>query len=272
MKTPIVIDACTLINLLRIDEDDYFLYKHLTSLNIHIAEIVYNEFKANLFKNVLDDTDKERLSVILSLPGFYKHNDKDIQSNIGEDWVIKIIKYVGHSKLLNGEFLSTLLALGLSREMDEKVFFYTDDFPAKAEFNKFFHIQQIGSIEDSVDLLLMLYWLEEDFSIQLLKRKLFDLKSEYNKVVVNFIKHIAIIKKKYGPKQLIRKKLECLEYSFYSNNLNEFDKLIDEIRRTNDKDIKDYISAFPNMPKRTKIAIKVDSVLEELKEIDIFKT
>lgn len=271
METPIVIDACTLINLLRIDEDDNFLYKHLKSLNIHIAEIVYDEFTANLFKNALDDADKERLSAILSLPGFCRHKNEDIQNNIGKEWVEKIISYVSYSKKLNGELLSSLLALGLSREMDVKVFFYTDDYPAKDVFDDFFHIQQIGSIEDSVDLLLMLYWIEEEFSIQMLKRKLFDLRTEYNKATDNFIRKIKVIKHRYRPKQLIWKTLECIENAYYNNKKEELAEYLDEIRRTKDKEIKDCLSVIPNITKQTKIGIKIDRVLKELNKIDIFK-
>ena len=47
MKTrPIIIDACTLINLIRIDEDD-MLYNYLLTFNIKIAECVYKEIKNN---------------------------------------------------------------------------------------------------------------------------------------------------------------------------------------------------------------------------------
>ncbi len=271
MNTPIVIDACTLINLLRIDEDNNFLYKRLTSLDIHISETVYNEFKANLFKNAIDDADKERLSVIFSLPGFDHHKDDDIKKNLGKNWVDKIVSYVGHTKKANGELFSSLLALSLSRENDVKICFYTDDFPAKDEFKDFFYIQQIGSIEDSVDLLLMLYWTEDDFSMQMLKRNLYNLKSEYNKVVVNFVNKIIALKTKYGKKQLIRKKLDSIVNAFYSNNMNEFGKYVDDIRKTKDRDIKECLSAFPNLPKQPKIAQKVDYVLKELDKIDIFK-
>lgn len=273
MNTPIVIDACTLINLLRIDEDDNFLYKQLASLDTHIAETVYNEFKTNLFKNALDYGDQERLNAILSLPDFEYHKDEDIKRNLGNDWVEKIISYVGHSKKLNGELYSSLLSLGLSREKEVKICFYTDDFPAKEEFTYFFSIQQIGSIEDSVDLLLMLYWAraEEYFSIQRLKRNLFDLKSEYNKVIVSFIKKISDIKSRYGQKQSIRKKLECIENAFYSNNMDEFYMHVDEIRKTGDKDIKKCLSEFPSFPKQPILARKVDFVLGELDKITIFK-
>jgi len=271
MKTPIVIDACTLINLLRIDEDDNFLYKHLTSLDIHISETVYNEFKTNLFKNAIDDTDKERLSVIFSLPDFNHHKDDDIKRDLGKNWVEKIVSYVGHTKKANGELFSSLLALSLSRENDMKICFYTDDFPAKDEFRDFFYIQQIGSIEDSVDLLLMLYWTEEDFPMQKLKKNLYDLKSEYNKVVVNFVNKIDALKSKYEQKQLIRKKLDCIINAFYSNNMKEFEKHVDDIRKVKDKDIKECLSAFPYLPEQPQIAQKVDYVLKELKKNEIFK-
>ena len=271
MKTPIVIDACTLINLLRIDEDDNYLYKHLMSLDIHISETVYNEFKANLFKNAIDDTDKERLKDIIFLPSFDHHKDEDIKRNLGNKWVEKIVSYVGHTKQQNGELLSSLLALGLSREKGERICFITDDYPAKDEFNKFFSIQQIGSIEDSVDLLLMLYWTEEDFSMQMLKRNLYDLRAEYYKVIDNFVKKIDALRSQYGQKPLIRKKLDSIVNAFYSKNMNEFGNYVDDIRKVKEKDINRCLSVFPNLPKQPKIAQKVDYVLKELEKIDVFK-
>lgn len=39
-KCPIVVDACTVINLLRIDDDDDFLYKQLKTLDVHFAKEV----------------------------------------------------------------------------------------------------------------------------------------------------------------------------------------------------------------------------------------
>ena len=43
-KRPFILDACTLINIFRIDEDE-ILYSHLQSYNIKIAEIVLDEVK-----------------------------------------------------------------------------------------------------------------------------------------------------------------------------------------------------------------------------------
>ena len=49
-KRPFILDACTLINIFRIDEDE-ILYSHLQSYNIKIAEIVLDEVKKNIYKN-----------------------------------------------------------------------------------------------------------------------------------------------------------------------------------------------------------------------------
>ena len=50
-KRPFILDACTLINIFRIDEDE-ILYSHLQSYNIKIAEIVLDEVKKNIFKKI----------------------------------------------------------------------------------------------------------------------------------------------------------------------------------------------------------------------------
>lgn len=48
MKLPIVLDTCTILNLLRIDEDDEFLYKKLIKLNINICQKVFEEANKNI--------------------------------------------------------------------------------------------------------------------------------------------------------------------------------------------------------------------------------
>ena len=65
--------------------------------------------------------------------------------------------------------------------------------------------------------------------------------------------------------------MECIENAFYARNMEVFGKYVAEIRKVNDKDIKECLSAFPNLPKQPKIAQKVDYVLKELEKIDVFK-
>lgn len=59
MKHPVILDACTIINLLRIDEEDEFLFKSLMSLDLNIASIVYEEVNDNIKKNSLSDEQKK---------------------------------------------------------------------------------------------------------------------------------------------------------------------------------------------------------------------
>lgn len=53
MKHPVILDVCTIINLLRIDGEDEFLFRTLKSLNLNIANIVYEEVNNNIRKNSL---------------------------------------------------------------------------------------------------------------------------------------------------------------------------------------------------------------------------
>lgn len=52
MRSIFVFDACTVINILRIDTENV-LYEYLKSLDIHISSLVYKEIKKNIFKKIL---------------------------------------------------------------------------------------------------------------------------------------------------------------------------------------------------------------------------
>lgn len=274
MNTPIVIDACTLINLLRIDEDDNFLYKHLKSLDVHISETVYNETKTNIFKNAISEADAKRIKTILPFfPIVFKlHQDEEIKKDIGIEFYEQILSYSGHTKKFNGELISSVLALVLSRREDSKVSFITDDFPAKKEFCQFFAIQQIGLIEDSIDLLLMLHWSKSDFSSKKLENALIDISAEYNRIQNTFVKNIVELKENFKKGNAIRKIIEDIEDSFYySKDIVKYEKSLNAIEGVNDKAIKKCISTFPNLSKQPELAKKAMHVLQELKRLDIYK-
>lgn len=269
-----VIDACTLINLLRVDEDDNFLYKHLLSLDMHISETVYNEIKKNVFKNAISEVDAKRIRILLpSIPENFKlHQDEEIKNDVGFTFFEEIRTYVGHVKKNNGEFISCVLALILSRCNESKVCFLTDDYPAKKEFTRFFKIQQIGLIEDSIDLLLMLYWLKSDFSRNKLETILFDLKTEYHRTHKAFVSQIISIKTKFKKGENVRKIIDNIEKSFYySKDPKKYEECLKSIESVNIKEIKQCLSAFPNLSKQPKLAEKADSVLKELKLLEIYK-
>lgn len=274
MNTPFVIDACTLINLLRIDEDDNFLYKHLKSLEVHIAETVYNEIRKNVFRNAISETDEKRIDTLLPLlpSGFKLHQDEAIKKDVGKEYFEQISSFTGHTKKFNGELISSVLALVLSRCEESKVCFLTDDFPAKEEFSSFFTIQQIGFIDDSIDLLLMFHWSKSDFTTRKLEKALSDLKAEYNRTQNAFVGKIVKLKANFKQGTAIRKILENITDSFYNKrNINEYKKCLIDIEKVNDKRIKECLSAFPNLSKQPEIVEKIDFTLNKLKELEIYK-
>lgn len=274
MNTPIVIDACSLINLLRIDEDDNFLYKHLKSLDVHISETVYNEIKSNIFKNAISETDMKRIKTLLPLfPTVFKlHQDEDIKKDVGIQYFEQIISYTGHSKKYNGELSSSVLALVLSRYEESIVCFLTDDFPAKNEFSQFFSLQQIGLIKDSIDLLLMLHWSKSNFSRKKLESILSDLRAEYNRTQNTFVKEIVALKTNFKKSDAIRKIIEDIEDSFYfSKDVEKYEKSLRSIEGVNNKDVKKCLSVFSNLSKQPELAQKATLVLQEMKKMDIYK-
>ena len=274
MNTPIVIDACTLINLLRIDEDDNFLYKHLKSLEVHVAETVYNEIKKNIFKNAISETDEKRIDILLPLlpSEFEFHLDEVVKKDVGNEFFEQICSFSGHTKKFNGELISSVLSLVLSRCEESKVCFLTDDFPAKEEFIPFFTIQQIGLIEDSIDLLLMLHWSKSDFTKIKLENALSDLKAEYNRTQSAFVGRIVRLKSNFKKGSASRRIIESIEDSFYNKrDIDEYKKCLKDIERVNDKEIKECLSAFYNLSKQPEIVEKIDVTLNKLKELEIYK-
>ena len=274
MKIPIVIDACTIINLLRIDDEDNFLYKHLKSLDVHIAQTVYDEIKKNIFKNIIDKAEEKRINTLLpSLPiEFNLHQDDAIKKDVGDEYFEQIRSFAGHTKKFNGELYSAILALTLSRTEESKVCFFTDDFPAKEEFKQFFAIQQIGFIEDSIDLLLMLHWLKENFTKSKLITVLSDLRAEYNRIQKSFINEIGETKSNFIKKPEIKRRIENLENSFYNKRDEiEYRKCLVELEKINDKTIKKCLSSFPNLSKQPEIVEKIDITLNEIEKLYVFK-
>ena len=273
MNTPIVIDACTLINLLRIDEEDELLYKCLKKQNVHIASTVFKEIKDNIYKNHIDEIQKKRIEKILyTLKSVFEyHEDDTIINDIGDAYFESIMHYTKHEKKLNGELISTVLALVLSRTEESKVSFFTDDFPAKKEFELFFSIQQIGRIEDSVDLLMQFHWSIGSFSQKKLKDKLFDLRAEYNNALREFMNQVKRVKLLYKQKDNTRKMLEDLEYAFQHKDLICFENYFNLLKNKNDNEIKKMVEKFPYLSHSSELINKITNVLQELNKINIYR-
>lgn len=277
MKLPVVIDACSLINLLRIDEEDDFLYKHLKLFDIHIAKTVYDELLDNVFRNSVDEADKKRISIILPFLqyDFTLHQDEEITKDIGMSFLDEIVSYTEHQKKPNGELYSTLLSLVLSRSEELKICFITDDYPAKKQFECLFDVQQIGRIQDSVDLLISMHWLspQEEFPLNTLKKKLIDLRAECFRNLKVFLDDVSNLKQNLIRTEKEWKLLDDVEHSYYNSNGNWGDFLlaINAIRKSNSKKIRHLRDTMPITNESPEMVKKVNFVLGELNKIEIFK-
>lgn len=196
-----VLDACSIINLIHLDEDETLL-KRLKFLNILICECVFKEVGTNVYKRLsLDQTISpieinEQRKIIdqkLNLFRHYQILNNNIAQDLGKD-IFSQVKRMLNYKKDNGEFFSSVLSLYKSRFEPTKIFFHTDDFPAKEEFSSFYKLQQIGYIEDTADLLLLLYRLDDDFKENELNELLSRLQSQYTSQVSELVKKLQSYK------------------------------------------------------------------------------
>lgn len=288
-----ILDACSVINLIHIDEDD-FLQKKIEKLDIRINELVFKEINLNVYNklNLIDkrkspdsSNTKDSIKKIEIQLTYFRSKIKlneDLFKELGDDYFKRIGEITGYEKA-NGELHSTALALYLSRIESKKIFFYTDDYPAKNEFSDFFELQQIGQIKDSVDLLILLYWLDEKFTEKQLLEFLSKLFSEYaievsflekelksyleNNVDANFIRNNPDAYKNL--KELINK----LSNHNFSNIL--FHKEFFELKKQKCKIIYDiivkYNTVFDLQNTSVDILLKIKNLKEKLKTKKIYK-
>lgn len=206
--------------------------------------------------------------------------NETVINELGVDYYDEIKKLTNYKKN-NGEFFSAALALYVSREAPTKLFFHTDDFPALEEFSSFFKYHQIGYIEDSADLLLLLYRLDDSFTVQQLDIYLSKLFSEYASEVVILEKQL---KEKYTEiasthnKDLsLKENLNVLIKSLAAQNFNGINKIKDFFHqnKTKFKGINDllenYESVFELESSSNDFLKKIAFLRSEIKSNFIYK-
>ncbi len=275
MKHPVILDACTIINLLRIDEDE-FLFKSLKSLDLNIAHMVYDEVNKNILRNSLSEEQQEYIKRIV--PSFleFSRPDKTIIKDLSQNYFNSIIKFVQHRKKHNGELLSSALSLCLSRKKECKVYFYTDDFPAKEQFTPFFNYQQIGVIGDSIDLLLFLYWVKSDFKEKRLKKILQDLKAEYNMPLKEMADKVQKKKDAFTPREHKNRALiENIDKILIGYKEINTDLITEGVSFFRDSkkysEIKNIVEKYPNITQECELLLKIQKTFKSLKTYEIFK-
>jgi hypothetical protein len=273
MILPVVLDTCTIINLLRIDEDDEFLFKKLKNLNLNISDCVYNEAQRNANKKSLTKEQKDYITQ--QLPFFAKHiitPDKKFK----DDYFSELKQFCNYPKE-NGELHSTLLSLHLCRKDGYRLFFYTDDFPAKRQLAPYFSYQQIGSIGDSVDLLLFLYWSVPDFKEKQLNKYLQNLYSEYATSLKNFSNKISKGKEFWLEKKpkdtKLKDNLSKIEKGCSDLNFVIINEAINFFRLDKSKymEINNIIKEYPDINIETEITVKIKDIKSKLDSYKICK-
>jgi hypothetical protein len=232
-----------------------------------------NELQANVNYKPLSKEQKEY--IVKHLPFFGERivvPDKKIKADFFES----LKSFCDYTKD-NGELHSTLLALYLCRKEGSRLFFYTDDFPAKKQFEPYFSYQQLGAIGDSVDLLLFLFWSVSDFKEKQLKKYLQNLYSEYAIPLKKFSNAIAENKDfwiKAKPRDTkLKENLSKIE-----NGCKDLDFLIinDAVcffksNKSAYPDVNAVINEYPDIDTETELTVKIREILNKLDKFKICK-
>jgi hypothetical protein len=220
-----LLDACTIINLLHVDEDE-FLLKKLSEFEFTVCKSVFEESRKNAFGKFgrIRPYPQEKHDLIEKKLSYFRDRIYSDDSYLElSDPIAKLTNY----RKKNGEFFSILLSFYLNTFEKKYILFVTDDAPAKDHFSRYLKHHKIGYIHDCVDLLVFLYRHCDGISRTDLKKYLSSLYSEY-------VYEISDLEKKLNslevPKHLLRNKditynLQRIKASLNNFNLVEVDKI-----------------------------------------------
>lgn len=283
MSHPVIIDACTIINLLRIDdENEEFLYNHIIGLNLHIAKKVHEEVKMNFNKNPLPENQQEYIDRCIVklyndlIPQKKIYTNEDIIKNITRKLFDELKKYGDKTyQKENGELYSTALGLIVSRSEDDKIWFYTDDKPATEYFMPYFCYQQIGTIMDTVDLLIYLYWTSSDFDKKRLEKYLQDLYSDINQPLKNMINEVERIKNNFSNNHInkgLQRNVSDLIDGYYELDIQKMANAIGAIKSSyTSSNVATVISKYGNLLINGPLILRINKTKKDLNKYEVFK-
>jgi len=288
-KPTCVLDACTIINLIYIDgesENDFLIKKLEDHYRINVSEKVIKEASDNRFLRLkklnkigaLNNVEKEIGRKVAHFRKFIKSNE-DVSKSFGNDFFRTVKRRSDYGKE-NGEFYSVALSLYLSRLDSSHVIFYTDDKPAEEHFASFFRNQQIGKIEDSIDLLVFLYWRDPDFEKRDLEHLLSELHSQYATRVDDLLTVVRKYKEQqaYGRIKKIKNFLDGMEHKLDKLDFSGLKGLRESIRqhRRNHSELCNKLTEYEDVfeletNSKSNFLTKIRETLENLKEDRIYK-
>lgn len=184
MTPLVVLDACTILNLLRIDDEDSdFLLKLIGNWRVCLPETVFKETKLHVRSDYY--TKEKNDHILIAVNQHFDHRktpDSVIKRDLSEEEFRRVIEFSCHNKRENGELYCVALAMVKSREEEEMVAIYTDDYKAIDEFRELCRYHRFGEFGDTLELLTLLYWLTPDQVFQYSRYYSFleNLRAEYN--------------------------------------------------------------------------------------------
>lgn len=226
MAPLVVLDACTILNLLRIDDEDSdFLLKLIKNWRVCLPEQVFKETKLHVWSNSYAKEKNDHILIVINREFDHRKTfDSVIKKDLDDDFE-RLVRFSGHNdKRENGELFCVALALVKSREEEELVSIYTDDYKAIEEFRELCRYHRIGELGDTLDLLTLLYWLTPDtaFQYSLYYSFLENLRAEYN----HQLKDVAEMAEAYLEQ---KKKSRCNDRDLLEN----LGKIVSGYRRPN---------------------------------------
>lgn len=289
LKITCILDTCSLINLLQIDEDE-FLLNRTKLINLNLAEFVYNELRGNIYSKAIqrrkltaykesDLTEirraiDQKMTYLRTLIVLKSKMDNDLGGDFWED-----LKIATGYKKSNGEFYSVGLSLYLSRMNECKLFLQTDDYPARDFFSPYFTYQQIGFIEDTVDFLILLYRLSDEKIFS--KRKLDDFLSSLFQEYTDEIRQLRDTLEEYYEKNNKHMRsphrflLSKILLDLRNTNIKGIGVTIGKIKAMNlpnlNRTFEKHISILDLENNSSDLLSKIKNAREALKTKDIFK-
>ena len=272
MRLPIVLDTCTILNLLRIDEDE-FLYKKLIKLEINICQSVFDEANRNVRTKTFSENQRKYISSHTpQLVPFIIRCDEQFE----KEYKACIQEFCAYKKE-NGEFYSMLISLYLCRQKHCRLYFYTDDYPAKCVFDSFFNYQQIGVIGDTIDLLVFLYWSNPDFDQRKLEKYLQNLLSEFATPFKEFHNQFMEKKERWITRniknKILKENLDKIERGLEGLNFEKIGEGMAYFKNDGKsyKEIKTFLDSYLDINFSGYMVSKIKDTVSSLKRHPIYK-
>lgn len=253
MQPLVVLDACTILNLLRIDDEDSdFLLKLIKNWRVCLPETVFKESILHVWSDFYAKEKNDHVRIVINRDFDHRKTFDSVIKKDLDDEFERIVKFSGHKdKRENGELFCVALALVKSREEEELVTIYTDDYKAIEEYRELCRYHRIGELGDTLDMLTLLYWLtpEQVFQYSLYYSFLENLRAEYNHQLNAMAEAIADFLEK-------KKKSRCNDRVLMEN----LHKIVTGYRRSDIDQMDDGVRFFQDGNKYKEVRKMVENV------------